>query len=1713
MHRKYFMLAALPIIGAALVASLHVAKQVAAEERDLGLKSPSTVPAPLAEDQAQPGKGLPPWRAGNGSVDSTRHGWPFAANGWAVSAETAAHTGVEPAALAASPIYTISMWESQVEGFSTPNTVITAEVKRSSATVGYGVGRADAIGAIPPLNFYSAGKSAPLQGGDSVLIHAGANVNTTVLPSLTAVFTSSSGMLGGRLTGVSNPVSLTLHIFDKNQAFSTDGNGYFSVNVHNLFVAGQEILPWVIYRAPNGNQVIWEVPARNGMTALIAAKAVEGYATPGANVAYLAKGSGGATKSVGAATADARSGYWSFGYDTFSTGDSISVSFNGGAAVIMSVAPLSLTFDVATDLISGHGPANITLTLYVWHVSGGTMVPQQVSAKTNGSGNFQVTSPINLNRYDCPVSIMYLDSRGNETATWYNPPSMNVSQTYSIVWGYTKPDSNLNIRYSHAGNIYARDTTSDKTGYYELQFTDTPHIDTGDIVTVTGNGPDMMVQLKSIHLAGDLSADTLSGEIVPAAPDVALQYDTAWDVGYGAMKYQGVSSATAGSQISINLAGLYDMRNGDRIHLYYAQEDGNRVYSNLRTPFIDVNLGGSGVFGYVMLNGPVTSIPATITLSNKAEVTATIDHDGWFGNDSLLSGIAQIEPGDIVTVTTSNWQQSVYVQPITIQADPALDRVTGNAPTNKLVSVVVISRDGTQKSNVNIPSSPTGTYMVDFSGIQDIVPGSNIYASYLDENGNEVFRKLELPYAYARVNQTHNWVNGEATAGSTITITLRRAGVVLDTQTRIVNGGYNVGYGGSTSIQPGDVVELQSSTGITASIDVIPMSGTVDPTYNEIHGHLYNVNCPANVRGELWSNNGASQEAVSQANCDYKVYFSSSDVLAGDNVALWYVRPDGNEVGIVRSALRMMIDLDDSRVNGNTMPQAPVYVTVTGSPLKAAEATVADMNGNFNFQLYSAAIDANDVVTLSSGGNTYATQVPVTLTASMDDAADTISGYGPPNATLYIDVYDRPVGGASVTTDGTGFYRLNTNTSPWNYDLQPHDMGQVYVLDANGEQIYVHFGAVNINAYINANGQAAPGGRYVYDLHYQAHGAPARNVVLTDTLPTGASLVSVSGSYPHYQVGNQVVISVGLAHQDQDNYVYLTVAFDGALSPGTQVTNTVAVGAGTYNQNTDGSIATHVMNLETNNTDLKVWKDPRTGDPVAGQQMIWQIGYNNIGSTGSGVVRITDTLPVSTTFVRWWSDEVGWTLVQTGTQMVFERDTVRGNQGSWIYLVLQLDPALTVDKELRNTVDSYTPNDIDLNNNSDNRKVYVSTSRQDLSVSKNFNSGSLAPGGVINFGINYKNNGNVAVQHVLLTDTLPAGVTLIRSGYGTEQGWVSMPYSYRVGNQYVWDIGTQLAGTYGNFEVVVQALPTITPGTLLTNSVVIGGGSADTWPFDNASAVGVTIRPSGPNLRVYKEAYWNGTGQIDYTIHMENVGDVTLNNVVVTDTYPLHTSFANWWMQWWPGNASVSDDVSGQRAVFTISQIDAGGTTGIRLQLNVDGPYVDQPGLLFTNTLTATSLQGDVNPSDNAYRGVVFSGADLYAVNHVASGKPGPGKVITYLLEYGNRSDMSDAAGSITQLVDQLPAGMQYISAKPAPNLVLGNSLVWNNNRMDKGWRSTIELSVRITTTAKPGEIFTTTLSISDSNPTTNEPYYGNNTSSAAVQIDCKRVFVPMVRR
>ena len=536
---------------------------------------------------------------------------------------------------------------------------------------------------------------------------------------------------------------------------------------------------------------------------------------------------------------------------------------------------------------------------------------------------------------------------------------------------------------------------------------------------------------------------------------------------------------------------------------------------------------------------------------------------------------------------------------------------------------------------------------------------------------------MDPPSVRLWVNQSQSQVSAEAAPGTTMTLTLWRAGVPIEEEVGVTggDGGFALYFGKAEGIQPGDIVRMRSSTGITAAIDVIPITGDVNVSSNKIQGHVNAPVCPAHVRGEVWASGGPNIDVDTDASCNYSVDFSPFDVRMGDVLALWYVRPDDHRVGIIRSPLRVRVDLDDDRVYGNASPGARVQVTVTNGLSQAVASITVNENGDFNLLPYSLDIQFDDTVTVTAGLNRVVLRTPMNLTAQMDAAANTISGYGPPNTTLRGNVYDTPIGDFTTTTDGTGHYSFNTNQPPFNFDLQPENMGEIGVEDAEHEFAYVHFGAVDLWLGMNGAGgaQAAPGGRYSYELRYRANRVPVRDVVVTDTLPISASYISNSRGYSASVDGSQVVISVPLIHADSEQSLQLTVEFSSSLQPNDPIHNEAIIGSSQPESNPGDNSAFYDMTLASNDTDVTVWKDPRTGDPVPGQQMIYQIGYQNKGSTGSSEVRITDTLPLSTTYVRWWSDEAGWTLVQSSEQVVWRRDTIQGYQGSTIYLVVRLD--------------------------------------------------------------------------------------------------------------------------------------------------------------------------------------------------------------------------------------------------------------------------------------------------------------------------------------------------------------------------------------------------------------------------------------------------------
>lgn len=1615
---------------------------------------------------------------------------------------------------AAFPHIEVSTWDKNVSGYVAPSSVITTQLVRGAAVVGYGVGRSDNLGSFVPIQYYWQGKVAPILAGDTVRVYAGAFYTTTTIPGMTATFTASNGLLTGKVTGVAVPTSVALNLLGYTATVMTDGSGNFAFNANGLFIAGQQAWAMLTVRADGANVVNWSVPARDGIHADRVLSEVTGMTTPGVSVAYTARAADTTVKASGSMQAD-DTGYWKFGYAGMATGDIISVTLAGMKHVMMTVANLNVTANLATSVLSGNAPPNAAVQLWVWRLAGDMYFPHEIRTTANGSGNFSVVSPIGFHRY-WSVDAFYRDANGNETMHWYIPPSANVNMTYNNVWGFANPYVSVDVQLQNGVDVYQWTGETGDTGYYQVAFEGAPGVSAGDVVTVTGDGIFAVVPLEDTNSHVNLSTDTIFGNV----PANAYVNATAWwDYGYGTIMFAREVTAANDGAFVVNVAGEHDLYNGYAGHVRYIRPDEHRVFTHWYAPRIQVGLPENGVFGYL----PEAGQNYTITIAGKDMQTGTSNGDRSFGNYDNFNGSADITIGDVITVSTDTWQQTIVVKPFTIHVDADTNMVTGTAPANTTVSMYVGARDWSTGSGTYVPSNAAGIYMADYSEIMDIMPGAHAYVGYLDENNNEVYDRLDTPYSFARVNKDHNWVCGEVSSGPLVTVTLWRAGNALDTQTRDIDmagGGYCLNFN-NYNIQVGDVVEVVTSIGINAMIDVIPMSGSVDPANDSISGHVDAPVCPANVRAELWTHNGINVEGMTDADCNYDLNLSPKDVRIGDMVALWYIRPDGNEVGIVRVKLRMDVALDDDRVGGNAEPGATLVFTLTGSPVKWTGSVVVDENGNFGTDIIWQGIDPGNTLVASYGTTSVSVVMPVTLTAHMDVNADTISGVGPTNSTVYVNVDGSPIGEIPTATDGSGNYSLNTNSDPWYFDLQPEHNGRVYVEDANAQRVQVSFGAVEleIQKWGGCCGEATPGGRFQYEIRYRASwGRPANDVVITDTLPAGVTYLSNTLGLPAKVVGNLVIFHIGFLHSDYDMYMSIFVEMSDSLNAGDQIHNEIEIASlSQADANPGNNTASHEMNLSENHTNLTVWKNPRTGDPTPGEFMIWQIGYNNKGSTGSGKVRITDTLPISTTFVRWWADEPGWTLVMSGTQIVWERVLIPGNYGNWIYMVVMLHPDVGLNTELVNHVAIYTTNETNWDDNENQNSVWTREPRHDLRIGKSFDGGITVPGKDIWYGIHYNNDGNTTAHHVLVTDTLPAGVTYLEAGYHDQYGWHALPYSYHAGNQYVWDLGTLIPGAWGNFQIRVRIDSAIPHYMTLTNWVMIHGDEEDNWMMNNEASLDVTVYPSGPNLVVSKTSQWNGWGELEYEIKVENRGDSDVYNFVVTDTYPISTTYDTWWWQWGPGETQVDFNGSdAHRGVFSVTQLNAGNSFAVRLKLKVEDAAVGDPTRLFTNTVQVQTVAGETEPADNTYTLVDFTGPDLAVYNRHTGGIPAAGALITYTLDYGNRSSQMDAEGNTSWVVYQLPTGMSLVSVSQQPDLVLGPYLVWLHGRMHANWWNTIQIVTQITTTAQIGDSFTTMASVHDRDNTSVEPNYDNNYAWVTLTIENPiqpRCYLPLVER
>ncbi|MGB7326927.1 MAG: SdrD B-like domain-containing protein [Rubripirellula sp.] len=371
----------------------------------------------------------------------------------------------------------------------------------------------------------------------------------------------------------------------------------------------------------------------------------------------------------------------------------------------------------------------------------------------------------------------------------------------------------------------------------------------------------------------------------------------------------------------------------------------------------------------------------------------------------------------------------------------------------------------------------------------------------------------------------------------------------------------------------------------------------------------------------------------------------------------------------------------------------------------------------------------------------------------------------------------------------------------------------------------------------------------------------ATSVVVSDTLPTGLS---------------GVVITAATATTSNFANGVITVNFD-AIPVGETRTFTVAA---TVNNDAVGDASGNVVNpasvtsagteLDTTNNsstattsltpvfDIVVDKTVDSATPAIGSTVTYTVTLTNDGPSRAEGIVLTDAIPAGLTFVS----------ATMGTQA----GTVSGSNIS--FPAVALAPSATTSATLNFTVNSDAAGTItntasvpdlsaagenDITNNSDAIDITV-TPVVDLAITKAVSDTTAAAGDSLTYTINVVNNGPSSATNVVVTDTLPAGVTLTGGTRPDGSAFTTAGGSgITINGDQITVTGGDLASA-GTFSFTVTGTIDSGVSSIQTNTASVTSDTNETVTANNIATVATTVDPLTGSIagKVYLDVNSNG---------------------------------------------------------------------------------------------------------------------------------------------------------------------------------------------------------------------------------------------------------------
>jgi uncharacterized repeat protein (TIGR01451 family)/fimbrial isopeptide formation D2 family protein len=386
----------------------------------------------------------------------------------------------------------------------------------------------------------------------------------------------------------------------------------------------------------------------------------------------------------------------------------------------------------------------------------------------------------------------------------------------------------------------------------------------------------------------------------------------------------------------------------------------------------------------------------------------------------------------------------------------------------------------------------------------------------------------------------------------------------------------------------------------------------------------------------------------------------------------------------------------------------------------------------------------------------------------------------------------------------------------------------------------------------------------------------------------------------------------------------------------------------------------------------------------------------------------------------------------------------------------------------------------------------------------------VGAGDTISYTLTITNEGTTPAYEVIITDTLPAEVTLVEVTSTTNPANASVEVT-QDGRQLTFVV-SELAPDNAtmSINVIARVTDSITAGLRFTNTAAIT--QYDTQPLTG------TDRGLTPTQRVYtdgQDSVFHTTGQPDldltkaaspalvsagglitYTISVVNNGDATATGVVITDVVPISTTLVD--------TDPSPDNISGGVLSWNIGLLDAGQSVVVTMVVRADSAVVS--GTIITNTALVTSNEG-VTDTDTVTTPTEGNADVEIAKRNEPADVVLAGEVLTYTLLFTNNGP-SDAADVI--ITDTLPAAVVYggevrVDAPFGTASVDGRTLAWTaNGVLTAGVSGEIVLTVTVPSSASGqlvNSVVITTSTPGDSPPNNEDSVTNTVNSEADVEI------------